>query len=388
MPALPEPPAGIIIPPGYALDSKNPAIPYFNPNGRNARLIQQNPGLLHTPFIARLDGTTRSRGSRVLPDGSVQRGGVKSLKLSVTNACNFKCKFCGAPDVDGKATFMDWAFFVDLADEIKDFGIEEVGLFFDGNSTLARKLLLRMLQYLKKIGIPYVFLTDNATAATPDQVKELLAEGLGCFKWSVNGTLIDFTDITGCQVTLYYHALSNIRAAWEIREEGQYDCSLAASSICFNENRPLEMAPFLEKYILPYVDSHYWLSEFQMGGGAAVSDMLKLGGKPVLGNPGRYTNNPPPPLPCFAVLDAAHVTVDGQLCSCCFPVDFAIHPGHKMADLTKMSLEDGLNVPEFTALRRAHLLGMEGIDTPEGINGKSPCYTCVTRRNPDGSIAF
>jgi hypothetical protein len=344
-----------------------PTAPYHNQLSRPANNI-----------LTSLDDTTHLIPGLVQSDGSIEPSTLKSVKITITSGCNYGCLHCGR-DRDAKTVVIGLDRFRQIAEQVKALGIKKFGLFFDGNSTLAPRRLIECVQCLREVGISYPFLTDNGTSSTPKTVETLIRSGLGSFKWSMNANHEMFTELTSMQPNLLNLALRNIKAAWGIRErlynesDGELDCSLSASSILFNEGTPAQMRPFLEEHVFPYVDTHYWLDEYTMGGEDAVTRMEGIG-TAIRGNSGRH-GEIRSAMPCWATINALHIAFgpdfDGEngslyLYSCCFPTQ---QEGHVMADLSQVSLAEAINSPAFRALRLAHVN-----NRPEG----TPCFGCVT----------
>lgn len=275
----------------------------------------------------------------------------RSVKIELTGRCNYRCGFCALavrseqPTVD-----MSLDFFKRITKEMRDAGVEEIGCFFIGESFLNPKLLVAAIQYLKQdIGMPYVFLTSNASAATPANIEAVMRAGLDSLKWSVNAADDEqFTEILKADPKLRLKALANIKAAYEIRQSKGYTTKLYASSIWYDGEQGVKMQDALQQ-VLPYVDEHYWLPLYSMGSFATRREE-ELGYRPTAGNQGRL-GALRDPLPCWSVFTEGHVTVDGKLSACCFDAD-----GHwTMGDLHKYSFMDAWNSQQFQYLRSKHL---------------------------------
>jgi len=76
---------------------------------------------------------------------------------------------------------MDWDLLCRLLKEMREAGVEEIGLFYLGESFLYRKLP-DAIAYARELGYPYIFLTTNGRLATPDRVRAL-RDPLPC--WAV-----------------------------------------------------------------------------------------------------------------------------------------------------------------------------------------------------------
>jgi MoaA/NifB/PqqE/SkfB family radical SAM enzyme len=245
---------------------------------------------------------------------------------------------------------MDMGLFRTIADQIKEAGVEEVGLFLIGEPFMNFPLILKALKYLKEIGIPYVFLTSNASLALPKQVRELMEAGLDSLKWSCNvADDAQFSEIIDVPLKFFECAQENIKSAWEIREENGYTTKLYASSIKYDEAQTERMLPLLKSSILPYVDEFYWLPLYTMGG-KAIDREAGAGLRPTAGNTGRL-DNPVAPIPCWTLFTAGHILTDGRMTACC-----ADGSGFwTVGDLNKQTFMQAWHSEEFQKLRQAHI---------------------------------
>lgn len=289
----------------------------------------------------------------------------KSIKIELTGRCNYRCGFCAlrSRQIQPK-TDMDLDLFKRVTSECRAAGVEEVGLFFLGESFMCPELLLEALQWVKgELRFPYVFLTSNASLADPEDVEELMKAGLDSLKWSVNAAdEVQFKEVMGVSPKYFRKALRNIQSAKIIRDRGGYNTRLYASSIKYDGEQQQMMEDLLAKHVLDYVDQHYWLPLYSMGA-VATQREAELGYRPTAGNQGRL-GALREPLPCWSAFTEAHCTADGMLSACCFDADSR----WTMADLKQVSFMEGWNSAVFTALREAHLR--------RDVTG-TPCAECV-----------
>ncbi len=270
---------------------------------------------------------------------------------------------------------MDYFLFQRITEDMRVSGIEEIGVFFLGESTMSPVLLIKAIAWIKgDLGFPYCFLTSNATKADEYTVGGMMGAGLDSLKWSVNfADEKQFSDMTGGSATLFDRAIGNIKQAWEIRKESEYKTMLSASSILYDLEHKERMNKLLVEKILPYVDNHYWLPLYQM---AINRQKIKdeTGYEPTAGNMGRVDSKTllptRKPLPCWSAFTEGHVRVDGGLSACCFGAD----------DRFDMGLLDGTNFmrqwnsPKFQNLRKAQLNTLT--DGQDALIG-TPCGVCV-----------
>ena len=282
----------------------------------------------------------------------------RSVKIELTANCNYKCRFCVKsirPD-DGE---MSRAFYSRIIREMRADGVEELGVFYIGESFTC-KWLPEAIAEAKMIGFPYVFLTTNGSASHPDKVRACMEAGLDSLKFSINFyDKAQFADVAQVKPRLYDAAIANLKQARKIRDEGGYSTKIYASSIAFDGEQGAKMQAVVDD-IRPFVDEFYWLPLYGMGGAAK-----EAGWKPQPGNPGRLAAMRDP-LPCWSVFTEGHITKDGLMSACCF--GHGVDDDMVMADLNEVSFLEGWNSAKYQALRAAHLR--------KDVIG-TPCETCA-----------
>lgn len=296
----------------------------------------------------RIDAVTRippDRMRAVLP-------APRSVKVEVSPRCNYRCGYCAlrTREVQPRRD-MDFEFFKRITREMHEAGVEEVGMFYLGESFSAPRLLEEAIRWCKlELGFPYVFLTTNGSLATPQRVGACMRAGLDSLKWSVNAADEEqFERVMGVSAKLFRRSLENLRLAREVRDSGGHRCGLYASSIRYDGEQQARMERLLAERVLPYVDEHYWLPLYSMGAFATARE-AELGYRPTAGNQGRI-GALRPPLPCWSAFTEGHVTADGKLSACCFDAN----ANWTMGDLREIPFMDAWNSKPFVALREAHL---------------------------------
>ncbi|MBK7515400.1 MAG: radical SAM protein [Betaproteobacteria bacterium] len=283
----------------------------------------------------------------------------KSVKIEITATCNYNCSFC-TKSLNKASGAMDRAMYSRVIREMRAAGVEELGVFYIGESFTC-PWVAEAIAEAKTVGFPYVFLTTNGAAATPEKVEACMASGLDSLKFSLNFTdpaqLKEVAQVSGRNWQL---AIDHLKAAREIRDAKGYATKIYASSIAFDGAQGDKMRAVVDQ-ITPYVDQHYWLPLYGMSGAAKAAGM-----QPQPGNPGRLAALREP-LPCWSVFTEGHVTKDGLLSACCFgngSTDTLV-----MADLTQVSFMEGWNSLKYRELRAAHL----GKDV-----SKTACAGCMS----------
>jgi len=161
----------------------------------------------------------------------------RSVKIELSPRCNYRCGFCALRTREKQPTEdMDIGLFQRITTEMREAGVEEIGLFFLGESFMNPYLLEAACRWVKQeLEFPYVFLTSNASLATEQHVTALMSAGLDSLKWSVNAADEDqFEKVMGISGRWWGRSLDNIRRAHRIRELGKYKTRLYASSIKYD----------------------------------------------------------------------------------------------------------------------------------------------------------
>jgi MoaA/NifB/PqqE/SkfB family radical SAM enzyme len=296
----------------------------------------------------RIDNTTRIPPEYLAAAPPAPR----SVKIEVSPRCNYRCGFCALRTREVQPKWdMDFALFKRITREMREAGVEEIGVFYLGESFMNPRLLVDCIAWLKRdVGMPYVFLTSNASMAFPEAVDACMEAGLDSLKWSVNAAdERQFERIMGVSRRLFRRAFENIQAAWRVREAGGYRTRLYASSIRYDGRQQERMERLLDTRVRPWVDEHYWLPLYSMGAFATQREE-QLGYRPTAGNQGRL-GALREPLPCWSAFTEGHVTAEGKLSACCFDAT----ANWAMGDLNHQPFMEAWNSGAFQRLREAHL---------------------------------
>ncbi|MDP3921185.1 MAG: radical SAM protein [Candidatus Omnitrophota bacterium] len=272
----------------------------------------------------------------------------RSVKIELTARCDLACFFCASKMKLRPKKDMEWELFTRLLKEMRLAGVDEIGLFYLGESFLYQRLEEAIRYAKKECKYPYVFLTTNGRTATKKRVYECARAGLDSLKFSFNNAdRAQFKDVTG--VDSYDEVVRNLRdaraAVEQVAMETGHRCGLYASSILYDGEQKDRMDDSIRP-LLPLLDEHYFLPLYNQAGFTAGS----RGTKAVAGNVGRV-GALRAPLPCWAVFTAGHITYDGYLSACCFDHDGRFN----MGDLKEMPFTEAWNSQAFQELRRSHL---------------------------------
>jgi len=290
-----------------------------------------------------------------------------SVKIELTGRCNYRCGFCALrarddqPKVKDDMTLDE---FKRITQDMYDSGVQEIGLFYLGESLMAPQLCVQACQWLKwELGMPYVFLTTNGSLANERTLHALMNAGLDSLKFSINACdEKQFCDVMDVKPKLFHQALDNLKFARQIRDHNKYDTRIYASSIKYDGIQQERMESLVEAHVTPFVDEHYWLPLYSMGS-VATDREAELGYKPTAGNQGRI-GALRKPLPCWSAFTEGHIRSDSTVSLCCFDADGRFLVG----DLKNDSWMDIWHNDEFAKIRQAHL--------NEDLTG-SVCADCV-----------
>lgn len=266
----------------------------------------------------------------------------RSVKIELTGRCDFQCFFCASHTRPREKSDMTWALYTRLARGLRELGIEQLGMFYLGES-FACDWLADAIRYAKReCGYPYVFLTTNGRMATAARVRDCMLAGLDSLKFAVNCCGPEqLHAVSGVEPEEFHAIVRNVQDARRVRDEIEREsghrCGLYSSSLLYGEAQRSRMQPALAD-IVPYVDEHYWLPLYGYSGKTAT-------GTPDRGETLRK------PLPCWPLFKEGHITWDGGLSACCLDHSPRFH----MGNLDEAPFLEAWHSPAFRALREAHL---------------------------------
>ena len=195
----------------------------------------------------RIDAITRIEPSRL----SITPPIPKSAKIELTSKCNHRCSFCAKSLKLRDQGDMDRELFERLVLEMRDCGVEELGVFFLGESFTCA-WLPEAIEFAKHVAkFPYVFLTTNGSLATPERIEACIRAGLDSLKFSLNyANREQFVEIARVKPALFDAMIANVKMARPVRdrieaETGQH-CGLYGSYIEYDGRQAAAMATTVE----------------------------------------------------------------------------------------------------------------------------------------------
>src|SRR6187397_280722 len=177
----------------------------------------------------------------------------RAVKIELTSQCNYRCGFCAHRLRMKDRGEMDRAFYERVVGEMVDAGVEELGMFYIGESFMC-DWLPEAIAFAKKRGMRYVFLTTNGSLATPERVEACMAAGLDSLKFSMNNADEEqFEKVAAVKPRLWRDSIVNLKAARAVRDTHGFPCGLYASSIQYDGEQQEKMQELVED-IRPFVD--------------------------------------------------------------------------------------------------------------------------------------
>ena len=272
----------------------------------------------------------------------------KRVLIELTARCDFRCFFCASHTRPREKSDMPWWLYTRIVKELRELGVEQLGVFFLGESFLC-DWLPEAIRYAKRdCGYPHVFLTTNGRLATAERVRECMLAGLDSLKFGFNFSGPgQFHDVTRMKADEYHTVVNNIKDARWMRDYVEvstgHRCGLCASSLLYDDKQRDRMEEVIGD-ILPYVDEHDWVPLYGYAGlphSARHASAACEGGKQA----------PRKPLPCAGPFVEGHITCDGRLSAC----SLDHNPRYQMGNLRHMSFAEAWRSEPFQRLREAHL---------------------------------
>jgi len=230
------------------------------------------------------------------PDGTVHElryaTTPRALQIETNLACNAKCPFCPYSHLERGPKFMEDWIWKKIVDETRGLGI--IYRPFLINEPLSERRLATIMRYIKEDATAKVEINSNAGLMTEKRALEVLDAGLDIARFSVDGFSRETYEPARPGVD-YDAVVRNVNRFVELRDKGNYACTVEVRMIDMPENRHEHTA---------YVD--YWKPR--------VDEVLIV---PLYRWP--WEGQEKPVLkPCLKILDEMFFYTDGSAPLCCW----------------------------------------------------------------------
>ena len=279
----------------------------------------------------------------------------RNILMELTNACNFKCVYCGHEFMKRKKGFCDKSNMLRLIQEAYSLGGREIGFYMIGEPLLVKDLE-DYVRKAKEVGYEYIYLTTNGIFASPERMKSLCNSGLDSINFSVSGATAEtYAYIHGTKKEDWDIINRNLDALAEMRKTEKIKIKVYIS---YCECKPNEAEASLALELFADKADKVFIDECTSTGGNERRSCLVERG---LVNSIIGANTP-----CDMIFNRVHITYQGYLDACCVDMDNQT----AVADLNDISLLEAWNSDIMINLRRQHLTGnLEN----------NMCYGCVHR---------
>lgn len=188
----------------------------------------------------------KRRNNRILADRSYASGTYLNFPLHViiepTNHCNMMCQMCLRNVMTRPMGMMGWSVFTKAVDEIAANPVHSISLYMLGESMLHPRIR-DMVNYVKKMGIPYCDVSTNALM----DFTGLLGTALDEIIISLDG--IDNETYNRNRKGDYWKIEANIMKFLREKEEGGYEYPFVRLQIIDMESNRPYLSDFIDKWL-------------------------------------------------------------------------------------------------------------------------------------------
>lgn len=279
----------------------------------------------------------------------------KNILIELSNICNHQCIFCANKKMKRKKGVIDRNFCLNIIKQAYDAGTREIGFYLTGEPFVCKELE-EYVEYAKKLGYTYIYITTNGALASLERVKKLVENGLDSIKFSVNAATRETYKVVHGKDD-FETVIRNIKEIAKYRKSEKLDFSIHISYVVTKLNQDEEQQLKLE--LENDVDDFFSSKAYNSGGNMYENNEIAVDSS---------TFNVSKP--CFMVFNRLHVTYDGFLNACC--IDFDNYMA--VADLYKMSLVEAWHCDTMINLRKQLIE-----DKVKDI----ACYNCINNTNAE-----
>ena len=281
------------------------------------------------------------------------------LQLEVTNACNHKCTFCPNVESHRSKKMIDFELAKRVMKECADFlGADKRICFHMNGEPLLYKRLPELVEYSKKLGYEYSFITTNGSLANEELLTRLFEAGLDSIKFSNNaGSRETYKKIHG--VDNYENAINALKFSWKYREENGKKYKIFVSCVGIKQN--YEELETFNQMASCYCDEvvFYYPCGYAGQKLASLEDRCDLSKLSVKSFEIRHT------VPCAVLWNSINVTCEGYLSLCCSESDNRLI----VEDINHIGVKEAWLGEKMMTIREKHAkMNIE----------EMPCLSCVT----------
>jgi MoaA/NifB/PqqE/SkfB family radical SAM enzyme len=267
----------------------------------------------------------------------------QAISIETALSCNSRCVFCGHHDKIMTGT-MTRELYEKIIDECNELGIKTI-FFGVYGEFLTDKFMFERIEYLKKYGMKYGFIT-NASLLTPEITDKLLELGsLTIINFSVNGFSKEVYEKTmvGLKRDTTYKNILYFLEQMEKRGVSELEVVITAVRTKLNKKDLKSLYRF-------------WRKKKGVSTIIPIELMDRMGKEyeGELGALGAMDNKHNWLAPCKYVWEAIRVYYDGKVSTCCKEDD---ERKFLIGDLTQQTLKEILDGEQLKNLRQCHLSG-------------------------------
>jgi len=261
------------------------------------------------------------------------------LEFEITDKCNARCTMC--PDeVHLGNDFLDHELFKRIAREGYELGIRR--MIFTGGEPLLDKQVFDKIDYAKKLGFTYVHMFTNGSILTPKYQKKLLATELDSLTMSVDSAIKE--EYERIRVGLKFDVVvENMQTLYAAKKSMNFEKPIIRiNMLTLPENQNSRKA-FIDIFkahadICEIMDAHNFADTTEIK--VSIENLVKSREYSQISRD-----------PCHLMFIKACVTPKGYLKKC--SIDHSSQA--LIADLSRVSLAEGLQTPRFLDIKQNHL---------------------------------
>jgi radical SAM protein with 4Fe4S-binding SPASM domain len=280
----------------------------------------------------------------------------KEILIDISSLCNHTCLFCSNVKMKNKSHAKSDLVYKVLR-EARNEGTDAVGLFATGEPFL-NKDLENFIQYAKKIGYTYIFVTTNGAAVTKTRIESAINNGLDSIKFSIHaGTRETYKKIHGKDD--FERVIKNLKFVDEFRKKNKKELKIYVSMVeTFINSKEIEK---LKNIVEPYIDE--WDLKKMINSCGTMPENYLIGKVEENNIRGRGHHGV-----CFQPFTSFTITPEGFLSGCV--LDY--HKALIIGDCNKQSLKEIWHSNLYQDWRNRHL---------NNRTLGSICYNCIHNTN-------